>query len=192
MTQELYWDEIFFTVNEPPAEFREVPLELASADLHYRGLSGDIEPAKNSPRIYDYSQTRHDPKWPPMRGKFTRYGDVRELLTHWDDKMVILGAGDELTVAFRPPVDPPPGWKRDFVWVSDGWTKDGNLNTRFSKTVLPLPAHDLKSYDRPPGSLADDPVYQRCPDDWKKYHTRYVTPAVFERGLRPPRRPDLP
>ena len=38
-----------------------------------------------------------------------------------------------------------------------------------------------------PGRLEDDPVYKRFPDDWKKYHTRYVTPSVFRRGLRPPR-----
>jgi hypothetical protein len=85
------------------------------------------------------------------------------------------------------PPGPPPGWKRDFVWVSDGWVKDGDLNTRFSRTVLPLPAHDLTTYDRPPGRLQDDPVYQRFPDDWRKYHTRYVTPDRFERGLRPMR-----
>ena len=52
------------------------------------------------------------------------------------------------------------GWKRDFIWECDGWTKDGNPNTRFSKTVLPLPYHDLENYDQPPGRLEDDPVYR--------------------------------
>jgi hypothetical protein len=46
----------------------------------------------------------------------------------------------------------------------------------------------MTSYDRPPGRLEDDPVYRRHRDDWMTYHTRYVTPDVFERGLRP-RRP---
>ena len=55
--------------------------------------------------------------------------------------------------------------------------------------MLPLPAHDLVSYDRPPGALEDDPVYKRFPGDWKKYHTRYVTPSAFERGLRSFQRP---
>src|SRR5271165_1972507 len=75
-----------------------------------------------------------------------------------------------------------PGWQRDFVWISDGWVKDGNLNTRFGKTVLPLPYHDMDGYDRPPGRLEDDPVYRRFSGDWETYHTRYVTPALFERG----------
>ncbi|HVS36157.1 MAG TPA: hypothetical protein VMS17_11300, partial [Gemmataceae bacterium] len=91
----------------------------------------------------------------------------------------------------RAPADPSPGWKRDFIWVSDGWEKDGNFNTRFSKTVLPLPYHGMTSYETPPGRLEDDPVYKQHPDDWKRYHTRYVTPYIFQRGLRPltPERP---
>ena len=62
--------------------------------------------------------------------------------------------------------------------------KDGDYNTAFSKTVLPLPAHDLVHYDRRPTTLEDDPVYKRFPGDWRKYHTRYVTPYDFERGPR--------
>ena len=109
---------------------------------------------------------------------------MRELLLKPEGRYVIMNAGDEIAMTFRAPEGPPPGWKRDFIWVSDGWTKDGNLNTRYSKTVLPVPYRELKNYDQPPGRLEDDPVYQRFPDDWRKYHTRYVTPAVFEKGLR--------
>ena len=36
-----------------------------------------------------------------------------------------------------------------------------------------------------PIELEEDVVYQRHPDDWRDYHTRYVTPAGFLRGLRP-------
>ncbi len=42
-----------------------------------------------------------------MEGRFTRYGDVQELLTEQDDRMVILGCGDECTLTFRAP-EPPP------------------------------------------------------------------------------------
>jgi len=101
-----------------------------------------------------------------------------------DDRFVIMNAGDEIAMRFRVPDGPPPGWKRDFIWACDGWVKDGDYNSRFGKTVLPLPAHDMKSYVTPPGRLEDDPVYRRFPQDWEKYHTRYVTPAVYELGLR--------
>ena len=33
--------------------------------------------------------------------------------------------------------------------------------------------------------LEDDPVYRRYPDDWRHYHTRFITPGRFLNGLRP-------
>ena len=80
---------------------------------------------------------------------------------------------------------PPPGWDRDFIMIGDGWNKDGDYNTAFSKTVLPLPSHQQPGYDTQPGAIEDDPVYRFHPEDWREYHTRYVTPTDFQRGLRP-------
>ena len=31
--------------------------------------------------------------------------------------------------------------------------------------------------------LEADPVYRRHPDDWRTYHTRFVTPRIFLDGL---------
>jgi hypothetical protein len=42
----------------------------------------------------------------------------------------------------------------------------------------------MKGYDTTPGRLEDDPVYRRHRKDWEVYHTRYVTPEAFGRGLR--------
>jgi hypothetical protein len=46
-----------------------------------------------------------------------------------------------------------------------------------------LPAHG-KSDERPPGRLRDDPVFRRFPQDWRTFHTRYVSGDDFARGLR--------
>ena len=35
------------------------------------------------------------------------------------------------------------------------------------------------------GRLEDDPAYRRHPEDWKTFHTRYVTPQEFHRALVP-------
>ena len=35
---------------------------------------------------------------------------------------------------------------RDFVIIGDGWIKDGDYNSTFSKTVLPLPYHAKNEY----------------------------------------------
>ena len=106
---------------------------------------------------------------------------MRELLEKIDDRYVIMNAGDEIALTFRVPADPPPGWKRDFVWVSDGWEKDGNFNTRFSKTVLPLPYHGMTDYDTPPGRLEDDPVYRRLPGRLEEVPHALRHAGVFER-----------
>ena len=110
---------------------------------------------------------------------------MRELLAEVEDRYVIMNAGDELRLLFTAPSPPPEGWRRDFVLIMDGWVKDGDFNTAHSKTVGPLPSHDTPDYD-PDASpaLEDDPVYQRHKDDWRKYHTRFVAPDAFLRGLR--------
>jgi hypothetical protein len=100
-----------------------------------------------------------------------------------DDRYVIMNAGDEIALRFPVPEPAPAGWQRDFIWECDGWTRDGDLNTRFGNTVLPLPAHGSKASDRPPGRLDDDPVFRLFRRDWRTYHTRYLSGDEFARGL---------
>ncbi|MFL5341219.1 MAG: CRTAC1 family protein, partial [Gemmataceae bacterium] len=182
---EIYWDALRYAAGLDAKDARQQRLLPGAAELHYLGIPAMEQANRSSPELPRYDKVETGPQhWRDLIGYHTRFGDVRELLAAVDDRYVIMNAGDEILLRFRAPDGPPAGWARDFVWVADGWEKDGNLNTGFSKTVLPLPAHDLKSYDRPPGRLEDDPVYRRFPDDWRKYHTRYVTPWGFEQGLR--------
>jgi hypothetical protein len=95
-----------------------------------------------------------------------------------------MNAGDELSLRFAAQPPPPAGWTRDYIIVGDGWIKDGDFNTTFSKTVTPLPYHSKRSYLTPPGKLEDETVYRRHPEDWQNYHTRYVTPEIFDQDLR--------
>ena len=122
-------------------------------------------------------------KWRDLIGFYTRFGDVRALLGGVDDRYVIMNAGDEMKLAFASPAPPPAGFVRDWVLIGDGWVKDGNFNTTWSKTVLPLPAHSRPIYPTAPGALADDPVYRQHKADWQTYHTRYVTPRGFAETL---------
>ena len=68
--------------------------------------------------------------------------------------------------------------------MGDGWIKDGDYNSTFSKTVLPLPYHAMKDYTIAPKNLEDDPAYRLHPSDWQTYHTRFVAPRDFLNGLR--------
>ncbi len=183
---EIYWDALEYAELLDAGLARQTILAPETAELRHRGISRVTRADASSPELPDYDKlVTRGQYWRDLVGWYTRYGDVRELLEKIDDRYVIMNAGDEIALTFGAPADPPAGWKRDFVWVSDGWEKDGDFNTRFSKTVLPLPYHGMTDYETPPGRLEDDPVYKRFPDDWKKYHTRYVTPYVFERGLHP-------
>ena len=186
---EIYWDALAWACGLPLG-VRQQKLLADRAELRRHGTVEMTQADDTAPELPHYERVVPvEQDWRDLIGYHTRYGDVRELLAAVDDRYVILTAGDEIALRFHVPAGPPAGWQRDFVWVADGWAKDGDLNTRFSKTVLPLPSHALKRYDRPPGRLEDDPVYQRFARDWQTYHTRYVTPEIFERGLRSFRRP---
>lgn len=182
---EIYWDCIQWAQGLPNVQVKTETLDANLADLHYRGYSVIDRPDAGAPEIPDYDQllgTKQ--RWRDLIGYYTRYGDVRELLTRIDDRYVIVASGDELSLRFPEQPAPPAGWLRDFVLVGDGWIKDGDFNSTFSKTVLPLPYHAKDEYVDPPTRLEDEYVYKQHPEDWQNYHTRYVTPYVFQNSLR--------
>jgi tetratricopeptide (TPR) repeat protein len=182
---EVYWDLLEWAVGLPNAELRTARLNADSADLHHRGYSIINQANDSSPQIPDYNRLSGSKQvWRDLIGYYTRFGDVRELLSHTDDRYVIMNAGDEMSFRFAAPASPPSGWVRDYVIVGDGWIKDGDYNSTFSKTVLPLPYHAKNEYTTPPGRLEDEWVYRRYPEDWLNYHTRYVTPGVFQNAMR--------
>jgi hypothetical protein len=182
---EIFWDSIEWAKGLPDTQLKTIRMNPATADLHYRGYSVINKPNASSPEVPDYNQMSSSKQvWRDLIGYYTRFGDVRELLGKIDDRYVIMNAGDEMTVRFPEQADPPAGWVRDYVLMGDGWIKDGDYNSTFSKTVLPLPYHAKHEYVAVPRSLEDERVYQQHPDDWQKYHTRYVTPDVFQNALR--------
>ncbi len=187
---EIYWDQLSWTTPKPEvAPVRRV-LRPDVAELRYRGFSYVHQASASSPETPDYGEIQTTGQmWRDLIGYYTRFGDVRELLAKADDRYVLLNAGDEIALRFPEQAPPPAGWVRDYVFISDGWDKDGNLNTGFSKTLLPLPSHAHPEYNALPTRLEEDPVYRAHPDDWKNYHTRYVTPDRFRRGLWGPTAP---
>ena len=181
---EVYWDWVGHAprLTKPPLETHR--LAPTTATLSYRGYSRTdlIGPRGLEIPRYDLANIR--PRWRDLEGYHTRFGDVRELLVDTDDRYVIMNAGDEMRFEFMAPEPPPEGWRRDFVLIGDGWVKDGDFNTTHSQTVGPLPAHDRPTYPAEASAgLEEDPVYQRHAQDWETYHTRYVAPDRFLRGL---------
>jgi hypothetical protein len=182
---EIYWDKLAWAEKAPDATVKTQRVDPSSAELLWRGFSAFTQADGSSPELPDYNQlTGTSPKWRNLIGYFTRHGDVRELLEKVDGRILIVNAGDEIRLKFAAAAAPPQGWLRDYVMVGDGWIKDGDLNSTFSKTVLPLPYLGLKDYNVAPGRLQDDPGYKQNPQDWETYHTRYITPELFQKALR--------
>jgi Flp pilus assembly protein TadD len=182
---EVYWDQIQWAIGLPNAPVKVMRLAPSSADLHYRGYSVIRQTSPSSPEIPDYNHLAATIQtWRDLTGYYTRYGDVRGLLTKTDDRYVIMNAGDEISLRFPAMPPPPAEWVRDYVIAGDGWIKDGDYNSTYSATVQPLPYHARKLYDSPPGRLEDEWVYRHHLEDWQTYQTRYVTPDTFENALR--------
>jgi tetratricopeptide (TPR) repeat protein len=187
---EIYWDSIEWARGLPDTPLRVKRLDPTVADLHFRGYSVIGTPDTRAPEVPDYDRLAGtQQRWRDLEGYYTRFGDVRELLQQTDDRYVIMNSGDELSLRFAEEAPPAPGFVRDFVIAGDGWIKDGDYNSTFSKTVQPLPHHSQRDYTEPPGRLEDEWTYRQHPDDWQTYHTRYVAPDGFRHALLGPAAP---
>ena len=171
---QIYWDMVFFTVGTQSVPMKLTTLNPDSADLHYRGFSEMYRPNPHAPHLFDYQKVTTEAQWRDLAGYYTRFGDVSALLQEVDDMYVILNAGDEITVEFdaaRLP-DLKSGWVRDFILYSDGWDKDGDINTLTSQTVEPLPFHGMSAYPYPKTEhYPDDEAHQQYQ---REYNTRRV------------------
>ena len=178
---EIYWDEIFFTVNQHFLEYRSTQLDPVSADLHYRGFSKMFRKNLLGPPWVDYAEVERQPKWRDLEGDYTRYGDVLPLLKQSDDMYAIFNSGDEITLKFDASQTPPlpKGWVRDFLIYCDGWLKDGDLNTAYGKTIELLPFHAMTRY--PYGKDETYPQDAAHQQYRKTYNTRKIVPDKFRK-----------
>ena len=177
----VYWDEIFLSEETAAPPVRLTDIDAESADLHFRGFSKPvIHPERKQPEGFDYAQVMPVSTWNPTPGTYTRYGDVLPLIGRLDDRLVIMGSGDEMILHFPERAAGPlrPGWKRDFLLFVDGWAKDADANTAFSQSVEPLPFHAMSQYPYPAAEHFPDDAEHRLYR--QEYNTR---PAL--RLIRP-------
>jgi hypothetical protein len=150
----VYWDEIFLSEDTGRPRTVMTAMSPAAADLNYRGFSPVlVHPERRQPEEFVYGAALEASAWTPTPGMYTRFGDVKPLLGAVDDQFVIMGSGDELSLRFDAGAAPPlqPGWRRDFLLYADGWAKDSDANTAYSRTVEPLPFHGMSRYPYPAG-----------------------------------------
>lgn len=164
------WDQITVRPLAPGAA-RMSALEVSRAELSARGMLQESSPDPNGPVRYDHGRLESVAvsRW---AGRLTRYGDVTELLRQRDDRFVILGPGDEVTVEFDATALPPlpAGWVRSFVLRTWGYCKDNSPFTATGGRVGPLPFSGMSQYPySAPERYPDTPAHR---DYLRKYQTR--------------------
>lgn len=181
---EIYWDHIFISKIDENVPIISSKMKPISADLHYRGFSEMYRKGgRYGPHWFDYNKVSKSQKWRDLIGNYTRYGDVNPLLQKSDNKYIIANSGDEITIEFNEENLPElkNNWKRDFLIYSEGWIKDGDLNTAHGKTVGPLPFHQMSRY--PYGNNEVIPANLDYQKYIKNYNTRKITTEEYIKAI---------
>lgn len=138
--QEIYWDRIAIAFAEECQQAVRSELPLQAAKLTEIGYPKRTDGIQGQPN-YDYDQRR--PLWDctHLKGFYTQFGPVKDLVEAADDALAIFGPGEEVDLEFQADVPKlPTGWTRSFVLETVGWCKDRDLFTRDGDTVAPIPS----------------------------------------------------
>jgi len=179
----IYWDRIVAARKASSAvsqAMQMVRVDPIAASLRARGFSAEVRPDGSEPPGYDYSRVTADAGWKVMPGRYTREGDVRELLLAADDRFAIARPGDEIAIAFDAGAAGrvPDGWTTTFLLMGDGFSKEMDINSASPDTVEPLPFHAMGRY---PDRSANGPLHR---SDYRRYLELYNT-RLIPRSLPP-------
>ncbi len=174
----VYWDQILVDTSDGTAPVQATRLDPVRADLHWRGFSAEVTPDKREPFGYDYERVSFTSPWKVMTGRYTREGDVLELLLSSDDMFVISRPGDEISLSFNASALPPlpAGWTRTFLLYADGFSKEMDINSASPDQLAPLPFHHMSHY--PYLWPEHYPLTEERRKYLEKYNTRIVASQV--------------
>jgi len=172
------WDQILVDTSNDESQIRMTRLDPMIADLRWRGFSREVTPDGREPMGYDYKQVSFSSPWKVIPGRYTREGDVRELVRNSDDMFVISRPGDELSLSFDAAKLPtlPAGWTRTFLLYADGYSKEMDINSASPDQVYPLPFHGMTKY--PYGPSESYPLTAGRREYIEKYNTRVVRAPI--------------
>jgi Flp pilus assembly protein TadD len=176
----VYWDRILVDTSGVEPALQLTRLDPVRADLHWRGYSAEFRPDGRAPESYDYARVSQVTPWKLFPGRYTRAGDVRELLTAADDMFVVSRTGDELSLSFDAGRLPalPPGWTRTFLLYADGFSKEMNIQSASPDVLAPLPFHGMTRY--PYSAPETYPLTPARAAYIERYNTRVVTKPLSE------------
>ena len=110
-TFDLSWDRIALFERAAATEVEQRDIWPGSAELRFRGFSEIKSRGPGHPQTPAYNKVSPRPPWRTTpQGWCTRYGDVLELVKSRDERLLLLNAGDAVTLRFEakslPPVAP--------------------------------------------------------------------------------------
>lgn len=171
----ILWDQILVDTSAGMSPAQLARLAPVSAVLRWRGFSRETSTDGREPYGYDYTQVSRASPWKVMPGRYTREGDVRELLIASDDMFVVARPGDEISLSFDagalPPL--PAGWTRTFLLYADGFSKEMDINSASPDQVSPLPFHGMSKY--PYSAPEHYPLTEARRAYLERYNTRIVS-----------------
>jgi Tfp pilus assembly protein PilF len=176
---QIYWDQILVDNTAEDASVRVNQVSLVKAQLQFHGYPKSVEKYFPGDLDYIYEQVSLTGPYARHIGSYTRYGDVLPLLEKADDRFVIFGSGEEVTLDFDSAHLPAlaDGWERDYFFYANGFVKDMDFYEADALTVHPLPFHSMKGYPYPQA--------QHFPDDHDtvEYHLNFNTRYQSGNGI---------
>jgi hypothetical protein len=168
----IYWDRIQVATLDDQAAITTTRLQAVAADLRWRGFSAE----RGHDGGFDYDRVSPLSPWKVLTGRYTREGDVRELVTASDDRFVVGRTGDEVALSFEASrlAPLPEGWTRTFLLFADGFSKEMDLNSSSPDTVEPLPYHGMREYPFAPSAAPRRLTSAEYRDYLARYNTRIV------------------
>jgi hypothetical protein len=170
----VYWDRAPGAIAHGGVHPRQTTLAAGRADLAWRGFSAEITPDGREPYGYDFARVSTVVPWKLMPGRYTREGDVRELLRDADDFFVVSRPGDGLALSFDATAVPPlpAGWTRTFLLHSIGYSKEMDPHSASPDVASPMPFRTMTRYPySAPERYPDTPAHRAYVERW---NTRVV------------------
>lgn len=171
---QIYWDNIVIDRSPENENFKLTSIPLTKASLDYHGYPRQIEDQPPGNVKYVYEQVSRTGPYARQAGEYTRYGDVLPLLTSFDDKLVVLGSGEEVQLEFDPAKLPPlpKGWTRDYFFQANGYEKDMDFYAADGSTVAPLPFRRMGTYPYSGKSFPSDDEHLKY---MLEFNTRFIS-----------------
>jgi len=159
----IYWDSVRVGTRVADTTLQTRTLDPLTATLAERGFSAEVMPDGHEPIVYDYERVSSVSPWKMMTGRYTRLGDVHDLLKAADDLFAIAKPGDEIALSFDAShSEPAAGRALTFLLVGDGFSKEMDIHSASPESVAPLPFHAMTRYPYgAPEQYPDTPEYER-------------------------------